>query len=249
MIDTKGLIPIAIGCTPGSGSRVLHDILNAAAQIRMDPDVGPVTKDSVGSQRFVHARGNSREALRRLIEELMAEIIDGIPSEQLHKFRYFGWKNPYNIRVIDLFFEISPAFRFIHLLRDPAALARGKRQKMLYRDGLGSGTITPGTNRKRVSLQRWEVENLPVWQRYHDQPNYLVVHYEDIVLRPEETVRSVFAWLRIEEFDLRAALSSIAPPPDPISRGNGVDVSIIADACELLGYGHRVRSQQADAAH
>ena len=109
MIDTKGLTPIAIGCTQGSGSRVLRDILNAAAQIRMDPDVDPVTKDSVGSQRFIRAKDNSKEALQRLTEEFMGEIIDGIPSEQLSEFRYFGWKNPANIRFIDLIFRDQPS--------------------------------------------------------------------------------------------------------------------------------------------
>ena len=58
-------------------------------------------------------------------------------------------------------------------------------------------------NRRRVSLRRWEAENVPVWQAYRDHPNYLVMHYEDIILRPGETMRSVFDWLDVQEYDMQ----------------------------------------------
>jgi len=248
MIDTKGLTPIAIGCTPGSGSRVLRDILDASPQVRMDPGYDPKTKDSIGSRRFLGSRERSPATACPLIEEFMAEIIAGISEGQLAQCRYFGWKNPGNIGFIDRFFEIDPRFRFFHLLRDPAALARGRHQGKNFRKRQQRGAVPAGMSRKRDALERWQDDNLPVWQAYRDQPNYFVVRYEDIITRPEETVRAVFAWLDVEDFDLEAALASIAPPPDPISRGNDVDVSIIAGACELLGYGHRVRGRPSDAA-
>ena len=247
VIDTKGLIAIAIGCTPGSGSRVLRDILDTSPQVHMDPGFDPKTKDSIGSRSFLHSKDRSPETISSHIEKFVAEIIGSIPDGRLGQYRYFGWKNPNNIRFIDLLFEILPGFRFLHLLRDPAALARGRRQSKMYRDRLKMGAIAPGTSRKRDSLEQWQSLNLPVWRTYRDQPNYLVVHYEDIIMRPAETVRAVFGWLGVQAFDLEAALASIAPPPDPISRGNGVDVSIIAEACELLGYGYRLRRESTDA--
>ena len=247
MIDTKGLIPLAIGCTPGSGSRVLRDILDTSPQVCMDPGYDPKTKDSIGSRSFIHSKDRSLETVSPLIEAFMAEIVASIPPERLPEHRYFGWKNPGNIRHIDALFRLHPGFRFFHLLRDPAAFVAGRLQSKMYRARQAAGFVKPGVSRKRDLLQRWQAENLPVWQEYHGNPNYLLVHYEDIITQPEQSVRDIFAWLGVDQFDMEAALAAIAPPPNPISRGDGIDVSIIAEACELLGYGYRVRGRTADS--
>lgn len=236
MIDTKGLYPIVIGCTGGSGSRVLRNILTASPQVHMDQHVTRGSRDSLEYKTLFALEGVPLETLRPLIEGFMITILDQIPAGEEASLKYFGWKNPQNLLHIDVHFEIHPELRFLHLIRNPAALARGNLQNWVYQKKQSKGEIAPGTMPDEWILCRWVQKNLWVWRKYRDQARYLMVRYEDMISASETTVQTIFDWMGVTEFRMSEALAAIDPPEDAISRGRGVDVSIISEALHELGY-------------
>jgi hypothetical protein len=240
MLDTRGISPVVIGCTGGSGSRALRDILAASPEIFLDQDCSPTSKDSRKSQTFLGLTDAPSEVVRRLIEEFMETILYQIQSGKEPCYQYFGWKNPRNLLHIDLLFHIHPELRFLHLIRDPAALTKGKRQRSDYGRRVATGEISPDADRDQYILVRWAKWNLPVWENHKDNPRYLLVRYEDMVSAPENTVRWIFEWLGVKEWRISEAIAAIAPPEDAITRADNVDLSVIAEAAQRLGYGYRL---------
>lgn len=239
MLDTRGLRPVVIGCTGGSGSRVLRNILNASSTIFMDQDCSENAKDSRQSKTFLDMV-DTAETIAPLIEAFMATILAQIPVEAHGQYQYFGWKNPENIRHIETLLAIHPGLRFLHLIRDPAAIARGSLWKKGYKRLKKRGLVDRKTNRDAIILERWAHMNLSVWHQYKNHPRYLLVHYEDIILKTEETIYSMFNWLGIAQCDMYDILELIDTPEDAINRGDNVDVSTITDAVHALGYGYRL---------
>ncbi len=240
MLDTGKISLIAIGCTGGSGSRALRDILAAPPEIFMDQDCQPASKDSRKSHTFLGITDAPPEVIGRLIEQFMGTILNQIPSRKEPCYKYFGWKNPRNLLHVDLLIQIHPELRFLHLIRDPAALTRGNRQRVEYYRRVAAGEISPDTDRDEFILVRWANLNLPVWKRHKDNPRYLLVRYEDLLNAPDYIVRRVFDWLGVKTFRMSDALAAIAPPEDAITRGDKVDVSMIAEAASQLGYEYRL---------
>ena len=240
MLDTRGLYPAAIGCTGGSGSRVLRDILEASPQIFMDRDYDENTKDSRKSKKFLKLVDAPSETICQWLEKFMMKILDQIPSGEETRYQYFGWKNPRTIEHVESLFQAHPELRFLHLIRDPAAIARGSQQNKFYTRKKARGKIDPHIESDEFILGRWARQNLPIWEKYKDHPRYLLVCYEDIINKPEQTVQWIFDWLGVAEYSMSEALAVIASPADAISRGNNVDVSMIAEAVRQLGYGHRL---------
>jgi len=240
MLDTRGLYPVAIGCTGGSGSRVLWDILETSPQIFMDRDYHENTKDSRKSKKILKFVDAPSETICRWLEKFMMTILDQIPAGEETRYQYFGWKTPRTVEYVDALFQVHPELRFLHLIRDPAAVARGGQQNKFYTRKKAKGKIDPNAERDEFILARWAKQNLPVWKKHKDNPRYLLVRYEEIINRPEQTIQRIFDWLGVTEYKMSEALAVITSPADAISRGDNVDVSMIAEAVQQLGYGHRL---------
>ncbi len=240
MIDTRGLKVVTVGCTGGSGSRLLRDILEASPQIFMDRDYSPNSKDSQKSKSFLELKDPGPEIVKRLIDEFMQTILAQIPMGEETRYKYFGWKNPRTRRYADLLLHEYPDLRFLHLVRNPAVIARGSLWKRGFKRRVAMNKLKQDADRDELILTRWANQNLPMWKKYRDHPNYLMVRYEDIVNRPQQSVELIFDWLDIADYDMNAALAAIAPPADAMTRGHDVDVSIIAEAIQQLGYDHRL---------
>lgn len=241
MLDTQGLCPLVIGCTGGSGSRVLRNILSASSQIFMDQDCSENAKDSRQSKAFLYSADTHPDTMGRLIDGFMATILKQIPAEKYSQYKYFGWKNPENIRHIATLFAAHPGLWFLHLIRDPAVIARGSLWKKGYKRLKRRGLVDRKMNRDAIILRRWASVNLSVWEQYNTKnPRYLLVRYEDLILKTEETISSIFNWLEVSRFNMTEALGCVHIPHDAIKRGDDVDVSIIRDAVCMLGYGYRL---------
>jgi hypothetical protein len=240
MIDTRGLKVVTVGCTGGSGSRLLRDILEASPQIFMDQDCSPNSKDSQGSKIFLDLMDAPSETIRQLIEDFMQTILRQIPEGHESRYKYFGWKNPRNRKYVDELLAIHPELRFLHLLRDPAVIARGSLWQKGFKRRLANGKISEEANRDELILKRWARQNLPLWEKYKDHPRYLLVRYEDLINAPATTAKDIFQWLGVKQYEMRQVLSVITPPKDALTRGGDVDVSIIAGAVRQLGYGYRL---------
>ena len=240
MIDTKGLYPVAIGCTGGSGSRALWGVLTASPQIFMDQDISPNAKDSQKSKTYLDLVNAPAETIRPLIEAFLITILEQIPAGSETRYKYFGWKSPRNILQLDALFQAHPELRFLHLIRDPAAMVNTSHPRKVYKREKASSDRSKLQNRAQYILTNWAEVNLPVWEKHKNDPGYLLVHYEALIQSPEQTIKSIYSWLQIDTAPFRDALSAIAPPEDAIDRGNNVDISSIAEAARKLGYGHRL---------
>jgi hypothetical protein len=240
MIDTRGLIPIVIGCKGGSGSRVLREILTASPEIFMDRNTSANSKDSQGCRKLFELQGAPVEDKIKEIESFMASILAPIPQPDFSRLKFFGWKQPRMIRQIDALFQAHPELRFLHLVRDPAAVAKGRLWRKGYKRRLMNNRIGPNFDYDRVILRRWVVANRPVWLKYKDHPRYRLVRYEDIVAKPRQEVARIFDWLGVAEYDLDRVVAFIKPPENALDRGSDVDLSVIARAVRELGYGDRL---------
>ncbi len=235
-METKGLSPVVIGCSGGSGSRALRDILEASPQIFLDQQCSPNSKDSKASKSFLGLRDEPAEVRRPLIAAFMHFILAQIPPEEHTRYQYFGWKNPRNLHHVDLLLELHPRLRFLHLIRNPAAIAAGSLWQRGQKKVKQRGLLAPQQDPDTFLLSKWARFNLPIWQKYKDHPRYRLVRYEDLLTNGEAAVHEIFAWLGVAQYDVQQALSVLTPSHDALTRGSDIDLSGIAEAVTSLGY-------------
>ena len=64
MVETKDMTPVVVGCTGGSGSRVLRNILAATPEIFMDQNCSDNARDSQASKAFLEHMEESKASDR-----------------------------------------------------------------------------------------------------------------------------------------------------------------------------------------
>ena len=170
----------------------------------------------------------------------MNDILAQIPSGDTVRYQYFGWKNPRNLAIIDDLLTVHPGLRFLHLIRNPAAMVNSSHPRKRYKQQRAKGNATALAGRSPFILNGWVSQNLPVWEKYKDNPRYLLVHYEELIESSRQTIQNIYNWLNIKTEINPNILSAISPPADAISRSAGVDISSIADAARELGYGYQL---------
>jgi hypothetical protein len=237
LLNAVSMNPVVIGCSAGSGSRLLWEILAASPDIHLDSECGPHARDSRGSQVFLDADSAlSRLERQSLVIAFMARILRQIPDRDHAKYRWFGWKNPRNLRIIDDLMAVHPQLHFVHLVRNPAALVNSRLPQRFYQRQL----IERGPNAHRsleeFVLTAWAHQNAPVFHQYATHPRYRLVRYEDLLRSPRETIESLFAWLGVSTESWRAAALCVSPPADAVTRGTGVSLDFIEHAALQLGY-------------
>ena len=122
-------------------------------------------------------------------------------------------------------------------------MVAGRGQRKIFKERQRRGKEIKGGNRHNDILQFWSDANFPVWEALQDHPRYYFIRFEDIIGKPEETVGKLYDWLGLDHSGLKDSLAIINPPADATSRGDGMDISFIAEAAEKLGYGHRLKKE------
>jgi hypothetical protein len=230
MNDNRG--PIFIGGLAQSGKTPLRMILGS------HPDVS-MTRQTYMWRRFYGRFGDLssgrnldrclsamlRETgvlrLRPDLERIRREFLDG-PSTYAHLFalihhhhaerlgkRRWGEQLTFAERFADPIFAAFPTARMIHMIRDPRARYVARK----------------GTHRRTIGKVGWETAMwlysiaLAERNRRNYPNNYKVVMYEDLTMRPLETVRELCAFVG-EEFvpSMERAVSATK-----FGRGNGVN--------------------------
>ena len=235
-LDLKTLNPVVIGCSGGSGSRLIREILAACPEIFMDRDCNPLNKDSHKSKNFLKKKNPPEIDFRGFFNAFMSSVVDQVPDNQFDTYAYFGWKNPENLPHVDQFLTQYPALKFIHLVRHPAAMAGGRQQQKVFKKNFRAGNVPEGMNRTDWILKHWVQRNVSVWEKHHENPNYHLIRYEEVLFQPQKTLQALFQWLNLNEANLKKVVSLIQPPKDATSRGDGVNISIIADEAAKVGY-------------
>ncbi len=98
----------------------------------------------------------------------------------------FGDKHPIYSNFCQRMMRINPKAKLIHMVRDPRGTGSGQINTFKRKDALAVGYLWARYNRNLSNLKA----------KY--PKNYYLLKYEDLVLKPEETVRSLCAFLEIE---------------------------------------------------
>lgn len=98
----------------------------------------------------------------------------------------WGEKTPHNIFYVDVLVDMFPDARFIHVVRDPRAVAQSMNASSYY-----SGETIFNALNWRKSIRDGEA----LFQDHLRPEQHHTVRYENLVRQPESTLRSVCAFL------------------------------------------------------
>jgi protein-tyrosine sulfotransferase len=207
--------PIFVGGAPRSGTTLLSVMLNAHPALVCGPeadllrrwrDVGRMPTGRARwawhrlrgwTQHYEHLTrqfGMSLHELRRIrmASRSGAEFIDRFFDDyaKRHGVRRWVEKSPANVKCLPYLFERFPRAKFVHIIRDGRDVA--------------------------VSLRRWSVqisrreasgigECIGLWadwvrlgREWSHHPNYTEIRYEELVSKPEETIKPLFDRLELD---------------------------------------------------
>jgi hypothetical protein len=250
MTLTAKLQPVVIGCTGGSGSRMMRDILAASREVHMDRNHSEYSKDSFGGRALLQHDPHSPDFPDR-VREFWDSIVAQIAPENVGRLKWFGWKNPRHINIIDVLMGLDPRLHFIHLIRDPGAILNTnnprkiRRSIKVFEERRAQGDPDAKRDRPHFVLANWARVNLAVWRKYRHDPRYCLVYYEDVLARPRECIESLFGWMRLNTEECAEAARVVNPPDGAVTRGRSVDLAEIAAAAAELGYGANGRCELA----
>lgn len=98
----------------------------------------------------------------------------------------YGDKHPVYSNFCRRIMKINPQAKLIHMVRDPRGTGSGQINTFNRKDAMGVGYLWARYNKNLRELQKVYPEN------------YYLLKYEDLVLKPEETVQALCGFLEIE---------------------------------------------------
>lgn len=98
---------------------------------------------------------------------------------------FIGDKNPLYSRFTNRIMDVAPGAKIIHVVRDPRGTINSQIHSFKRNYALGLGYIWSTYNKDILRLKK----------RFPDQ--YYRLHYEDLILRPEDTVKDLCEFLNI----------------------------------------------------
>ena len=108
-------------------------------------------------------------------------------------------KTPQNIRHIGWIFQHFPRARFIHILRDGRDVVCSIRTHPRFRVVDGRKVLTNIRRPLRYCINSW-LRDTAAGIQWRGHPNYLEIHYRNLVEQPEATLQTVCAFIQ-EPFD------------------------------------------------
>lgn len=193
--------PVVIGGTGGSGTRVFQQIFENSGFF-----MGAHLNDSQDALNFMPVLGHTISgilqhtrtldyALEQLPPALASPVLDQLSALiEAHKREIpphaigWGWKNPRFIYLLPFLHRLYPRFRFVHVVRDGRDIALSSNQQQLqhfYPSLFG----TPPQIDAVHSIRMWQEVNLGAYRFARAAGmDYTLVRYEDMCLRPEETI-------------------------------------------------------------
>lgn len=201
-VEVAGPPPFFIVGCGRSGTTLLRAMLNSHSQLA-------VPLESLFIVDYLEAPDDvSAATLRRMLPreheirewglDVRPEDLEGCETaagmiERLHRMyarkhgkRSWGQKTPRLVRHADLLRSAFPGCRFVHLVRDPRAVVASLIRSDVHRSNAYFGA------------RRW-VRDVEAGRRCRaaDPAGVLEVRYEDLVTRPEETLRQVTPFLGV----------------------------------------------------
>ena len=126
----------------------------------------------------------------------------------LRNFEYpWGWKDPRNTFTIDIWKEIFPGAKVLHIYRNPVDVAqslrlRARKWENSYRENVIKKLKERFLFGKMNYTHSYRVLNLSegykLWSEYIEKSlsvNALHMRYEDILLSPEKNIKEIFSYI------------------------------------------------------
>jgi hypothetical protein len=159
-------------------------------------------------------------------------------GRKLKRGKPWGWKEPRTTLFARAWLRVFPDARFIHVVRNPLAVALSIRQRERRFHKAGDQP-TPDLDRLEYCL-RLALTYVDAGETVREfTPNYLRLRFESLQTSPRETLRELaeFSLLRPSEKELARAAASIHPASTPtLSQGDIEAVEPMRDLLKPLGY-------------
>ena len=238
--------PVVIGATGGSGTRVIHRILEKAGLFMGAPaklnhagdamDIEPIL------DAFINPILTSTKSLDYQVEELPHDLSVAAKDELALSINRFlvdlpdgdgpwGWKNPRSMYVLPLIADLFPTVRFIHLVRDGRDMATSGNQNQprkhfeaLFGEALDE-TDPSG------SIQLWAAANLAIarWGERHLESSYLRIRFEDLCANPIKEVGTILNFAGFEAATdkiIQDIATEFVTPPESLGRWLKLDAPV-----------------------
>lgn len=146
-----------------------------------------------------------------------------VHAQGAHK-RGLGAKFPVHYSHTDKLLEWFPDCRLLHTTRNPKATYASQAAKYLRKD---MGALTRGFTRFQhfVHINIQTAWTARLHRRLQGLPNYRLVRYEDIVLRPEEEIGAICDFLDVQFLPAMLNPHQYGSSFDTIGKSTGVDRS------------------------
>jgi hypothetical protein len=255
--------PVVIGATGGSGTRVIHRILEKAGLFMGAPAKLNHAGDAMDIEPMLDAFINpiltSTKSLDYQVEELPRDLsvaardelalsinrfLDDLPNDD----RPWGWKNPRSMYVLPFIADLFPMVRFIHLVRDGRDMATSGNQnqpRKHFEALFGEALDETDPN---GSIQLWAAANLAIaqWGERQLEFNYLRIRFEDLCANPIEAVAAILNFAGFEaaaDEIIRDIANEFVIPPESLGRWLKLDAPVAntltrqgIDALHHFGY-------------
>jgi Sulfotransferase family len=150
----------------------------------------------------------------------------------------WGWKEPRTTLFARPWLRVFPDARFIHVVRNPLAVALSIRQRELRFRNAGDPP-TPDLDRLEYCL-RLALTYVDAGETVREfTPHYLRLRFESLQTSPRETLRELaeFSHLHPSEKEIAGAATSIHPASTPTLSSSDIEaVAPMRDLLKPLGY-------------
>lgn len=191
---------IFIGGSPRSGTSLLQKILGNHPNISIGPefDFMPSIIElysrmcsgvDKGRQSFFFDKVKLNQVFQNFINELFEELKD---TETV----YISEKTPSNALVFDKLIEFNKDFKLIFIVRNPKSIISSMKE--VYRKASEEGVtigLTEDVGPNLIALDKYLNKLNQLSKLNHS--NLYVIHYEDVILNPEESIGQLFDFLNL----------------------------------------------------
>lgn len=195
-------LPVIMGGCARSGTTLMRVMLDTHPNIYCGPESNLFTPIRIRTGKRIKELSwrfdTSEQDIRGLIDDssCLPEFIERFFNHLtlIQGKKRWGEKTPTNVLRLGYIFKHFPHSSFIHMIRDgrdvACSLKNFPKSKVL------NGEIIQVNSNNPIDecIQRW-VHDVKEGRQWAGDPRYLEVKYEDLVLKTEETMKKVLAFL------------------------------------------------------
>jgi len=193
--------PIVIGGCGRSGTTLLRVILDSHPHICCGPEsnlflVGKTHRLSLEEIAFKFDLSVARIVELKQSSGSLAEFIDRFFNAYAAARGKPRWaeKTPKNVTVLDFIIAHFPQAKFLHVIRDGRDVACSLRNHPRHQVVDGRLVALDTRNPWEQGVLRW-VTDVRAGLAHRSDPRYWQIRYEDLVAKPEPTLRALFEFL------------------------------------------------------